>query len=118
MVRVKRGFVSRKKRKKLFKRTKGFRGALRKVVKPAKQAVTKALKHATRARKERKRTIRALWITRINIASREHGLTYSKLINGLKKAKVSVDRKILADLAVSDKAAFGKIAEIAKGKNA
>ena len=118
MVRVKRGNVSRKRRKKLFKKAKGFRGSLKRVFKPAKQAVTKAMKHSTRARKERKREIRGLWITRINIASREHGLTYSKLMNGLKNAKVAVDRKILSDIAVSDKAAFGKLVEIAKGKNA
>ena len=118
MVRVKRGNVARKRRKKVFKRAKGFRGSLRKVFRPAKQAVTKALKHSTRARKERKRSTRALWITRINIASREHGLTYGKLIHGLKKANVSVDRKILSDLAVNDKAAFAKLVETAAGKSA
>jgi len=114
VVRVKRGNIARKRRRRVLRRAKGFRGSLGKLFRPAKQAVTMALKYATRARKEKKRSMRALWISRINIASREHGLTYGKLIHGLKKAKVAVDRKMLADLALRDKEAFAKLAELAK----
>jgi large subunit ribosomal protein L20 len=114
MVRVKRGFVARRRRKKLLGKAKGFRGSIGKLFRPAKQAVIRAGKHMTRARKARKRDMRALWIVRIGAAARSFGLSYSKMINGLKKARIALDRKILADLAVSDPKAFEKLVEAAK----
>ena len=114
MVRVKRGNVARKRRKKVFKRAKGFRGALKRVWRPAKQAVMKAMSHATRHRRAKKRDFRRLWTIRINAAARTFGLSYSKLIGGLKKAKIVLDRKQLADLAVNDIKVFGKIVELIK----
>ena len=110
MARVKRGVTARARHKKTLKAAKGYYNARRKVYRVAKQAVTKAQQYAFIGRKQKKRQFRALWIVRINAAAREFGLTYSTLINGLKKASVEVDRKMLADIAVFDKAAFEKIA--------
>jgi large subunit ribosomal protein L20 len=115
MVRVKRGSVARKRRRKLLKRAKGFRGSLSKLFRPAHQAVIRAMSYATVHRKLRKRDMRSLWITRINAAARELGISYGNLMGGLKKAKIDVDRKILADLAVNDSETFKKIIEIVKG---
>jgi len=114
MARVKRGVVARRKHKKVLSQAKGYYGARRKVYRVANQAVTKAAQYAYRDRRQRKRQFRALWIVRINAAARECGLSYSKLINGLNLAEIIVDRKVLADLAVNDKAAFGALAEKAK----
>jgi len=115
MVRVKRGFVARRRRRKLLGRAKGFRGSAGKLFRQAKQAVMKAKRYATVHRKLRKRDMRGLWIIRINAASKALGISYSRLMNGLKKAHVMLNRKVLAELAVSDPAAFGKLTEIAKG---
>ena len=114
MPRVKRGVVARRRHKKILKQAKGYYGARSRVFRVAKQAVTKAAQYAYRDRRQRKRQFRALWITRINAASRADGLNYSRLIAGLKKAEVLLDRRVLADLAVRDKAAFSKIVEMAK----
>ena len=114
MPRVKRGVTAHKRHKKILKAAKGYYGARSRVFRVAKQSVIKAGQYAYRDRRQRKRQFRALWIQRINAASRECGLSYSKFINGLKKASVEVDRKILADIAVFDKAAFAALAEKAK----
>jgi large subunit ribosomal protein L20 len=114
MARVKRGVVARRRHKKIISKAKGYYNARRKVFRVAKQAVTKAAQYAYIGRKQKKRQYRALWIVRINAASRQFGLSYSRLIAGLKKANISMDRKVLADLAVHDLAAFGKVAEKAK----
>ncbi|MHB1617496.1 MAG: 50S ribosomal protein L20 [Metallibacterium sp.] len=114
MARVKRGVTARRRHKKIIGRAKGYYNARRKVFRVAKQAVTRALQYAYIGRKQRKRQFRALWIVRINAAARLHGLSYSRLINGLTKAGIVVDRKVLADLAVHDLKAFGVIAEKAK----
>ena len=114
MARTKRGVVSRAKHKKVLDAAKGYRGRRKNVFRVAKEAVMKAGQYAYRDRRQKKRVFRALWIARINAGAREFGLTYSRLINGLKKASVEVDRKVLADLAVFDKAAFEKYAELAK----
>ena len=114
MPRVKRGVTSRARHKKVLKQSKGFRGRRGNVYRVAKQAVMKAGQYAYRDRRQRKREIRSLWITRINAAVRELGMSYSVFMNGLKKAEIDIDRKVLADLAVHDKAAFTKIAEQAK----
>ncbi len=114
MARVKRGVVARARRKGVLKKAKGYYGARSKVFRVAKQAVTKAGQYAYRDRRQRKRQFRALWITRINAAARLHGMSYSRFINGLNQAGIEVDRKILADLAVDDAAAFGALAEQAK----
>jgi large subunit ribosomal protein L20 len=114
MVRVKRGFVARRRRKKVFKRAKGFRITVRTQFRRAKEAVYKAMLHATRHRRRRKSDMRRLWIARINAAARLLGLSYNQLINGLKKANIKIDRKILADLAVSDSSTFSKIADKAR----
>ena len=114
MPRVKRGVVARRRHKKILKQAKGYYGARSRVFRVAKQAVTKAAQYAYRDRRQRKRQFRALWITRINAASRANGLNYSRLIAGLKKADVVLDRRVLADLAVHDKAAFTKVVETAK----
>lgn len=116
MPRVKRGVASRARRKKVLKAAKGYYGARSRSFKVAKQAVIKAGQYAYRDRRQRKRQFRALWITRINAAARELGLTYSTFMNGLKKAAIEIDRKVLADLAVFDKPAFAAIAEQAKAK--
>ena len=114
MARVKRGVIARARRKGVMKKAKGYYGARSKVYRVAKQAVTKAGQYAYRDRRQRKRQFRALWITRINAAARLHGLSYSRFINGLNRAGVEIDRKVLADLAVHDAAAFGVLAEQAK----
>ena len=114
MARVKRGVTARARHKRLLKLAKGYYGARRKVYRVAKQAVTKAAQYAYIGRKQRKRQFRSLWIVRINAAARMYGLSYSRFMNGLLKAGVKLDRKSLADIAVHDIAAFGKIAEQAK----
>ncbi|MDH4396513.1 MAG: 50S ribosomal protein L20 [Limnobacter sp.] len=106
MPRVKRGVTARARHKKVLTLAKGFRGRRNNVFRVAKQAVMRAGQYAYRDRRNKKRVFRALWITRINAAVREHGMTYSVFINGLKKAMIGLDRKVLADLAVNDKAAF------------
>ncbi len=114
MARVKRGVTARRRHKKILAKAKGYYNARRKVVRVAKQAVTKAAQYAYIGRKNKKRDFRSLWIVRINAAARIYGLSYSRLMSGLKKADIVMDRKVLADLAVHDIAAFGKIAEKAK----
>ena len=114
MARVKRGVVAKARHKKVLNKAKGYYGARSKVFRVAKQAVIKAGQYAYRDRRQRKRQFRALWITRINAAARLHGLSYSRLINGLHRAKIDIDRKVLADIAVHDPEAFGKIAAQAK----
>ncbi len=114
MSRVKRGVTARARHKKVLDQAKGFRGRRSSVYRIAKQAVMKAGQYAYRDRRQRKRQFRSLWIVRINAAARELGLTYSVLMNGLKKASIEVDRKVLADLAVFDKPAFAQIANQAK----
>ena len=113
MARVKRGVTARARHKKILKLAKGYYGARSRVYRVAKQAVIKAGQYAYRDRKQKKRQFRALWIVRINAASRLFGISYSRLINGLTKANVAVDREVLADLAVRDLDAFGAIAKIA-----
>jgi large subunit ribosomal protein L20 len=114
MARVKRGVVARSRHKKVLKQAKGYYGARRKVFRVAKQAVTKAAQYSYRDRRQRKRQFRRLWIVRINAAARQFDLSYSRFMDGLNKAGVEVDRKVLADLAVHDIAAFGALAEKAK----
>ncbi len=114
MARVKRGVQARKKHKKILKLAKGYYNARRKIYRVAKQAVIKADQYSYRDRRNRKRAFRALWITRINAGARNNGLSYSRFINGLKKADISLDRKILADMAVHDKAGFSAVVEQAK----
>ena len=114
MPRVKRGFKARHRRNKVLKLAKGYRGARSKLFRSATEAVDRALNYAFRDRRVKKRDFRSLWITRINAASRLNGLSYSKFIFGLKKANVQIDRKVLADIAVSDPTGFSRIAELAK----
>jgi len=114
MARVKRGVVAGRRHKKILKKAKGYFNARRKVFRTAKQAVIKAGQYAYRGRREKKREFRALWITRINAAARLSGLSYSRLIDGLNKAGLAIDRKVLADLAMHDLPAFAAIAEKAK----
>ncbi|MCK5721488.1 MAG: 50S ribosomal protein L20 [Gammaproteobacteria bacterium] len=114
MPRVKRGVTARARHKKVLDQAKGYSGRRKNVFRVAVQAVTKAGQYAYRDRKQRKRQFRALWIARINAAARECGITYSRFINGLKKGAIEIDRKVLADIAVHDKAAFAVIAEQAK----
>ena len=114
MARVKRGVTAGRRHKKILGKAKGYYNARRKVFRAAKQAVIKAGQYAFRDRRAKKRDFRALWITRINAAARTHGLSYSRLIEGLHKAGLEIDRKLLADLAVNDANAFGVIAERAK----
>ena len=114
MPRVKRGVIARARHKKVLDAAKGYRGRRKNVYRIAKQAVMKAGQYAYRDRRQRKRQFRALWIARINAGARECGLTYSRFMNGLKKSAVEVDRKVLADLAVFDKPAFARCAEMAK----
>jgi large subunit ribosomal protein L20 len=117
MPRVKRGVIAHAKHKKVIAAAKGFRGRRGNVFRVAKEAVMKAGQYAYRDRRQRKREFRALWIARINAAARELGMSYSVLMNGLKKASIEVDRKVLADLAVKDKLAFARIADQAKAKS-
>lgn len=114
MARVKRGVVARRRHKKVLAKAKGYYGARSRVYRVAKQAVLKAGQYAYRDRRQRKRQFRALWIVRINAAARLHDLSYSRLIDGLKKAGIEIDRKMLADIAVFDAVAFGAIAAQAK----
>jgi large subunit ribosomal protein L20 len=114
MARVKRGVVARRRHRKVLNRAKGYYGARRKIYRVAKQAVIKAGQYSYRDRRQRKRDFRSLWITRINAAARTHGLSYSRFINGLKRAEIEIDRKVLADIAVHDKAAFKALAEKAQ----
>ncbi|GAV25117.1 50S ribosomal protein L20 [Carboxydothermus islandicus] len=114
MPRAKSSVVSRKRHKKILKLAKGYFGAKSKLFRVAKQQVMKSLMYAYRDRRARKREFRKLWITRINAAARMHGLTYSRMMNGLKKAGIEINRKMLADLAVNDKNAFAELVEIAK----
>ena len=114
MARVKRGVTARARHKRTLKLAKGYYNARRKVYRVAKQAVTKAAQYAYIGRKQRKRQFRSLWIVRINAAARMYGMSYSRFMNGLLKAGIKLDRKALADIAVHDIAAFGKIAEQAK----
>ena len=114
MSRVKRGVTAHARRKKIIDQAKGYQGRRKNVYRVAKQAVTKAGQYAYRDRRQRKRQFRALWITRINAQSRANGLSYSRLINGLKRAEISLDRRVLADLAVHDSKAFAALATLAK----
>ena len=114
MPRVKRGVTARARHKKVLALAKGYRGRRKNVYRVAKQAVMKAGQYAYRDRRQRKRQFRQLWIVRINAAARENGLSYSKFMDGLKKASINIDRKVLADLAVFDKPAFAKLVEQAK----
>lgn len=114
MARVKRGVEARRRHKKILKQAKGYYGARSRVFRVAKQAVIKAGQYAYRDRRVRKRNFRALWITRINAQSRVEGLSYSRLIAGLKKADIALDRRVLADLCVYDKVAFAAVVEKAK----
>ena len=114
MPRVKRGVTARARHKKVLKQAKGFRGRRGNVYRIAKEAVMKAGQYAYRDRRAKKREFRALWIARINAAAREHGMSYSRFMNGLKKAAIAVDRKVLADIAVLDKPGFSKFVEKAK----
>jgi len=115
MARVKGALNARKKHKKVLKLAKGFRGARSKQYRIAKQSVMRAMAHSFSGRKQTKRDYRKLWITRINAAARLNGLSYSKMMHGLKQANVNMNRKILADLAITDAAAFTKLVETAKG---
>ncbi|MGH0028572.1 MAG: 50S ribosomal protein L20 [Myxococcota bacterium] len=114
MPRVKRGVAARRRKNRILKEAKGYRGGRGNLLKSAREAVERGWRYAYRDRKQRKRNFRALWIARINAAAREHDLSYSKLIHGLKEAGVEVDRKILAELAVEDPKAFGELAALAK----
>ncbi len=114
MPRVKRGVTAHASHKKVLARAKGFRGRRKNVFRIANEAVMRAEQYAYRDRRNRKRDFRSLWITRINAAVREHGLSYSTFMNGLRKAAIAIDRKVLADIAVLDKPAFSKFVEKAK----
>jgi large subunit ribosomal protein L20 len=114
MPRVKRGVTARARHKKVIDQAKGYQGRRKNVYRVAVQAVTKAGQYAYRDRRQKKRQFRSLWIARINAASRECGLSYSRMIDGLKKAAIEIDRKVLADIAVHDQAAFAVLAEKAK----
>jgi large subunit ribosomal protein L20 len=114
MARVKRGVTARARHKKVLKQAKGYYGARSRVFRVAKQAVTKAGQYAYRDRRQRKRQFRALWIARINAGARMNGLSYSRLMNGLSKAGIDLDRKVLSDMAIFEPAAFAAVAEQAK----
>ena len=114
MPRVKRGVTARARHNKVLSRAKGYRGARKNVCRVANQAVMKADQYAYRDRRQRKRQFRTLWIVRINAAARVHELSYSRLIDGLNRANIELDRKVLADMAVNDEAAFAALAERAK----
>jgi large subunit ribosomal protein L20 len=114
MSRVKRGVTSHAKHKKVYKAAKGFYGRRKNTIRTAKAAVDRAMQYATRDRRTKKRTFRALWIQRINAAVREHGLTYSRFIDGLARAGIVIDRKVLSDLAISEPGAFAAIVDQAK----
>jgi large subunit ribosomal protein L20 len=114
MARVKRGVTARARHKKVLKKAKGYYGARSRVYRVAKQAVIKAGQYAYRDRRQRKRQFRQLWIVRINAGARMNGLSYSQFMNGLKKAQIEIDRKVLADLAMNEQAAFSQLVEKAK----
>ena len=114
MARVKRGVNAKKRHKNILKQSKGYFGAKSKLFRTANQAVMKSLNYAYIGRKQRKRDFRKLWITRINAAARINGMSYSKFINGLKKANITINRKMLSEMAINDPAAFAKLVEIAK----
>ena len=116
MAKVKTVPAGRRRKRKILKRAKGFVGGRRKLYRTAKETVQRALMFATRDRRDTKAVIRRLWITRISAGARENGLSYSRFIDGLKKAKVQLDRKVLADLAATDKKTFAELATLAKGK--
>lgn len=118
MPRVKRGVTSKRRHNRILRQAKGYSGGRKNLIKTAREAVEKGWKYAYRDRKQRKRVFRALWIARINAAAREHGLSYSRFMDGLKKAEVEIDRKVLAQLALSDPKAFGELAALAKTKAA
>ena len=115
MTRVKRGNVARKRRKKILKLAKGFRGSHSTLFRTANQQVMKALRSAYRDRKRRKRDFRRLWIARINAAARQHGISYSQLMGNMRKANIQLNRKMLAQMAVTDPASFSKVTELANG---
>ena len=115
MPRAKRGFKARQRRNKVLKQAKGYRGGRSKLFRTAQEAVDKGLQYAYKDRRLKKRDFRGLWVQRINAAARLVGLSYSRLLEGLKKAKVLLDRKVLSEIAISDSEAFAKLAEIAKG---
>jgi len=116
MPRVKRGFKARRRRNKVLKLAKGYRGARSKLFRSATEAVDRALNYAYRDRKVKKRDFRALWIARINAAARDNGLSYSRLVHGLKQAEIGLDRKVLAELAVTDPRGFGAVVDKAKAQ--
>jgi large subunit ribosomal protein L20 len=118
MPRVKKSVKSRSRRKKVLKAAKGYRGSRGRLFRIATEAVDRGRKFAYRDRRAKKRTFRSLWIARINAAARSHDMTYSRLISGLSKAKIEIDRKVLAAMAISDPAGFSKIVEMAKGQEA
>ena len=115
MARIKHSVSTQRRKRKVLKAAKGQYGARSRRYRLAKESVARAMRYSTRDRKVRKREFRSLWITRINAACRQSGFTYSRLISGLKKAKVSLDRKIIADMAVNDSPAFQKLVDIARG---
>jgi len=114
MARVKRGTTARKRHKKIITLAKGYRGSLRRSFRPANQAVIQALSHAYKGRKLKKRDFRKLWITRINAATRANGMPYSKFISGLKKSGISINRKMLSEMAIHDADGFAQLVDIAK----
>ena len=116
MSRIKRGVTARKRKNRMLKNAKGYRGGRNNLIRSATEAVEKGWNYAYRDRRNRKREFRRLWIARINAAARIHGLSYSRFIDGLKKAGIDLNRKALADLAIFDSAAFGKLAEIANAQ--
>ena len=116
MARVKRGVTAHKRHKRLLNAAEGRRGTKSKLIRPAREALLHAMAYQYVGRKQRKRQMRALWIVRLNAAARQNGLTYGKLMSGLKQAGVALDRKILADIAVRDAATFASIAEVAKAR--
>jgi large subunit ribosomal protein L20 len=113
-MRVKRGVTKRRRHRKILKQASGFRGSRSKLIRPARLAVEKSLVYAYRDRRQRKRQMHRLWIVRINAAAREHGLSYSRFMSGLKSAGVEIDRKVLADLALSDPSAFSELIALSK----
>ncbi len=117
-MRIKRGLTRHRRHRRILKQASGFRGARGKLIRPARLALERSLKFAYRDRRQRKRQFHRLWVVRINAAARERGLSYSRLMNGLKRAGVEVDRKILADLAVTHPQAFSELAELAKSQAA
>lgn len=115
MARIKRAVNAKKRHKKVLKQAKGYFGAKSKLFRPANQAVMKSLNYAFVGRKQRKRDFRKLWIARINAATRQNGMSYSRFINGLKKANIDINRKMLSEMAINDPNSFAQLVEIAKG---